>query len=126
LCHVSARNSVTQAKTQLGFFHLPVERCHVGTTDSENRLVAQHVHISLYRCLEYLRLCGPQALLAGGDPRIGGVDSIGDAAIARLGVLTGALSCPAGSSQVRCAPVILPSRFVTAAIIAGQVSVGES
>ena len=29
-----------------------------------------------------------------------------------------------GSSQVRCAPVIRPSRSVTAAIIAGQVSVG--
>ena len=33
---------------------------------------------------------------------------------------------PAGSSQVRCAPVILPSRSVTAAIIAGQVSVGDA
>ena len=32
---------------------------------------------------------------------------------------------PIGSSQVRCAPVILPSRSVTAAIIAGQVSVGD-
>ena len=31
-----------------------------------------------------------------------------------------------GSSQVRCAPVIWPSRSVTAAIIAGQVSVGAS
>ena len=30
-----------------------------------------------------------------------------------------------GSSQVRCAPVMRPSRSVTAAIIAGQVSVGE-
>ena len=33
-------------------------------------------------------------------------------------------SKPFGSSQVRCAPVIRPSRSVTAAIIAGQVSVG--
>ena len=47
--------------------------------------------------------------------------------IARLGVSIGALSRrPIGSSQVRCTPVILPSRSVTAAIIAGQVSVGES
>jgi hypothetical protein len=37
---------------------------------------------------------------------------------------TGALPEPSGASQVRCAPVILPSRSVTAAIIAGQISVG--
>jgi hypothetical protein len=36
------------------------------------------------------------------------------------------LSRPDGSSQVRCAPVILPSRSVTAEINAGQVSVGAS
>ena len=47
------------------------------------------------------------------------------APIARLGVSIAALSRPDGSSQVRCAPVILPSKSVTAAIIAGQVSVGE-
>ena len=36
----------------------------------------------------------------------------------------GALSEPSGASQVRCAPVILLFRSVTAAISAGQVSVG--
>jgi hypothetical protein len=41
--------------------------------------------------------------------------------IARLGVSTGALSSPNVSSQVRCAPVILPPRSVIAAISAGQV-----
>ena len=44
--------------------------------------------------------------------------------IARRGVSIGALSRPDGSSQVRCTPVILPARSVTAAISAGQVSVG--
>ena len=44
--------------------------------------------------------------------------------IARLDVSTGALSSPLGSSQVRCTPVMLPARSVTAAISAGQVSVG--
>ena len=40
-------------------------------------------------------------------------------------VSIGALPPPSrGSSQVRCTPVILPSRSVTAAISAGQVSVG--
>jgi hypothetical protein len=34
--------------------------------------------------------------------------------MARRGVSTGALSRPDGSSQVRCAPVILPVRSVTA------------
>jgi len=38
-----------------------------------------------------------------------------------VGVSTGALSRPDGSSQVRCAPVMCPWRSVTAAIIAGQV-----
>ncbi len=37
-----------------------------------------------------------------------------------------ALSEPSGASQVRCTPVILPERSVTAAIMAGQVSVGPS
>ena len=45
--------------------------------------------------------------------------------MARRGVSTGALpsrirSKPFGSSHVRCTPVILPSRSVTQAIIAGQ------
>ena len=46
--------------------------------------------------------------------------------MARRGVSIGALPLArtAGSSQVRCTPVIVPSRSVTAAIIAGQVSVG--
>ena len=48
--------------------------------------------------------------------------------IARRGVSIGALPSgrdqAIGSSQVRCAPVIRPSRSVTRAIIAGQVSVG--
>ena len=44
--------------------------------------------------------------------------------MARRGVSIGALPEPSGASQVRCAPVIVPSRSVTAAIIAGQVSVG--
>ena len=35
------------------------------------------------------------------------------------------LAEPSGASQVRCAPVMAPERSVTAAIIAGQVSVGE-
>ncbi len=46
--------------------------------------------------------------------------------MARRGELMGALSWPDRSSQVRCAPVILPPRSVTAAIRAGQVSVGLS
>jgi hypothetical protein len=41
------------------------------------------------------------------------------------GASTGALPKPSGASQVRCAPVMAPERSVTAAIIAGQVSVGE-
>ncbi len=50
--------------------------------------------------------------------------------IARLGVSTGALPKvaslkPPGSSQVRCAPVSSPLRSVTAAMIAGQISVRE-
>ncbi len=44
----------------------------------------------------------------------------------RAGVSTGALSSPVGSSQVRCAPVMSPLRSVTAAISAGQISVGAS
>jgi hypothetical protein len=49
--------------------------------------------------------------------------------IARRGVSIGAFPSvvalnPPGSSQVRCAPEIVPPRSVTAAIIAGQVSVG--
>jgi len=44
--------------------------------------------------------------------------------MARRGEPMGALSWPERSSQVRCAPVILPPRSVTAAISAGQVSVG--
>ena len=46
--------------------------------------------------------------------------------IALRGVSIGALSEPSGASQVRCAPVILPVRSVTAAIMAGHVSVGPS
>ena len=45
--------------------------------------------------------------------------------IARRGESIGALSHLDGFSQVRWAPVMRPSRSVTAAIIAGQVSVGE-
>jgi hypothetical protein len=48
-----------------------------------------------------------------------------DPPMARRGVSTGALLEPSGASQVRCAPVMAPERSVTAAIIAGQVSVGE-
>ena len=44
--------------------------------------------------------------------------------MARRGESMGALSRPEGWSHVRCAPVILPPRSVTAAIRAGQVSVG--
>jgi hypothetical protein len=45
--------------------------------------------------------------------------------LARRGVSTGALPKPSGASQVQCAPVMAPERSVTAAIIAGQVSVGK-
>jgi hypothetical protein len=45
--------------------------------------------------------------------------------MARRGVSTGALPKPSGASQVRCVPVMRSVRSVTAAIIAGQVSVGE-
>ncbi len=46
--------------------------------------------------------------------------------MARLGVEMSALCEPEGSSQVRWAPVIVPSRSVTAAIMAGQAKVLES
>jgi hypothetical protein len=36
-----------------------------------------------------------------------------------------ALPKPSGASQVRCAPVMRSARSVTAAIIAGQVSIGD-
>ena len=44
--------------------------------------------------------------------------------IARLGVAIGALPLPPRASQVRCTPVIVPSRSVTAASSAGHVSTG--
>ena len=47
------------------------------------------------------------------------------APMARRGVSTAALPKPSGASQVRCAPVMRSARSVTAAIIAGQVSVGK-
>lgn len=44
--------------------------------------------------------------------------------IARPGVAIGALPLPPRASQVRCTPVIVPSRSVTAASSAGHVSTG--
>ena len=44
--------------------------------------------------------------------------------MARRGAAIGALPDPSGASQVRCAPVILPCRSVTDAIIAGRRSAG--
>ncbi|KPH87197.1 hypothetical protein GLUCOINTEAF2_0204169 [Komagataeibacter intermedius AF2] len=46
--------------------------------------------------------------------------------IARRGMATGALPFPSRASQVRCTPVTRLSGSVTAAIMAGQVSVGLS
>ena len=59
-------------------------------------------------------------------PRQSGRHARGDGPWPVAAKSMGALSRPDGSSQVRCAPVILPPRSVTAAIRAGQVSVGLS